>query len=241
MRGQGPLGAESGGTTAGSDNREVILKLYDFPSSPHCLKVRAVAHELGVRLDLTTVNIFKRETEAPVFRALNPNGLVPVLVDGDFVLWESNAIITYLAMTHPTPSLLSTDARERADVDRWLHWQSAHLGPALSRIAFERFVKPMTGQGETDAAAAASARRDFTRHCAALEASLVDTEYVARRLTVADFALACVLNTSAMIGLDLEAFPRVSAWLRRMLARESIKRALADAHASLSGMYVPQN
>jgi glutathione S-transferase len=218
-------------------DREGILKLYHFPSSPHSLKVRAVAYELGVPLDLTPVNILRHEADAPFFRTLNPNGLVPVLVDGDFVLWESNAIVTYLATTHPTPSLLPTDARERADVDRWLHWQSAHLGPAISRIAFERFVKPMTRQGASDEVVVTSARHDFTRHCAALEASLVDAEYIAGRLTVADFALACVLNTAAMVGLDLQAFRRTSAWLQRMLARDSLKRALADAHESLKGMY----
>jgi glutathione S-transferase len=198
-----------------------------------------VAYELGVRLELTTVNIFRRETDAPFFRTLNPNGLVPVLIDGDFVLWESNAIITYLATTHQTPSLLSADARERADVDRWLHWQSAHLGPALSRIAFERFVKPMTGCGATDASAVAIARRDLARHCGVLEASLISNQYVATQLSVADFALACVLNASPMVGLDLQAFPKTGAWLARMLGRESLKRALAEAHASISEMYEP--
>jgi hypothetical protein len=103
------------------------------------------------------------------FRALNPNGLVPVLVDGDFVLWESNALITYLATTDRTPSLLPTDARGRADVDRRLRWQSAHLGPALSRMAFQRFVKPLAGLDAANGAALASAPADFARHCAALE------------------------------------------------------------------------
>lgn len=215
------------------------MKLYHFPSSPHCLKVRAVAYELDVHLELTAVNVFKRETDATLFRALNPNGLVPVLVDGDFVLWESNAMITYLATTHTTPPLLPTDARGRADVDRWLHWQSAHLGPVLSRMAFERFVKPMAGLGAADGAVLASTRRDFARHCAALEGSLVDAQYVARRLTVADFALACVLNSAELAGLSLREFPRTRAWLQRMLERESLKRALADARQSLRGMCGP--
>jgi glutathione S-transferase len=215
------------------------LKLYQFPSSPSCLKVRAVAYELGARLELVTVNIIRHGTDAPFFRALNPNGLVPVLVDGDFVLWESNAIMTYLATTHPTPSLLSTDARERADVDRWLYWQSAHLGPALSRIAFEGFVKPMTGCGATDASAVAIARCDFARHCGVLEASLISHDYVATQLSVADFALACVLITCPMVGLDLRPFPKTGAWLGRMLGRESLQRALAEAHTSISAMYEP--
>jgi len=215
------------------------LKLYHFPSSINCLKVRAVAYELDVRLELVTVNILRRETDAPFFRALNPNGLVPVLVVGDFVLWESNAIITYLATTHPTPSLLSMDACERADVDRWLYWQSAHLGPALSRIAFEGFVKPMTGCGATDASAVAIARCDFARHCGVLEASLIRHDYVATQLSVADFALACVLITCPMVGLDLRAFPKTGAWLERMLGRESLQRALAEAHTSISAIYQP--
>jgi glutathione S-transferase len=90
----------------------------------------------------------------PSFARQTQNGLVPVLVDGDFVLWESNAIITYLATMHPDAALA---ADGRADVDRWLHWQSAHMGPVLSRIAFERFVKPMTGLGAMDGPIVASA------------------------------------------------------------------------------------
>ena len=136
--------------------------------------------------------------------------------------------------------LVRRASRDRASVDGdggWLHWQSAHLGPAISRIAFERFAKPITGQGATDAAAVALARRDLKHHCRVLEAALIDREYIARRLTVADFALACMLNTGAIVGLDLRAFPRASSWLKRMLARESLERALAEARAALREMY----
>lgn len=148
-------------------------------------------------------------------------------------------MITYLATTHRTPPLLPTDARGRADVDRWLHGQSAHLGPVLSRVAFERFVKPMAGLCAADGAVLSAARRDFARHCAVLEGSLVDAEDGARRLTVADFALACVLNSAELAGLSLREFPRTRAWLQRMLERDSLKRALADARQSLHGMYGP--
>jgi glutathione S-transferase len=94
------------------------VRLYHFPTSPNCLKVRAVAYEIGVELELATVNIFKSESRSATFRALNPNSLVPVLVDGDFVLWESNAILTDLASRYESPALISTDARGRADPSR---------------------------------------------------------------------------------------------------------------------------
>src|SRR5258708_24924861 len=128
------------------------LTLYQSPSSPNCIEVRAVAYELGVELELATVNIFKGEARAPELEALNPNGLVPVLVDGDFVLWESNAILTYVAEMQPT--FAPASARERADVARWLHWQSAHLGPAVTKGAFQRLVKPMPPQRAIDRDAA---------------------------------------------------------------------------------------
>jgi glutathione S-transferase len=213
------------------------MKLYQFPGSPNCLKVHAVAHELGVPLELVTVNIFRCETRAPSFRALNPNGLVPVLVDGDFGLWESNAILTYLATTHRLPDLLPMEARERASVDRWLHWESARLGPAVTKVAFERFVRPMVGGAPPDAAATTAARREFAQCCCVLEGTLARAEYATGRLTVADFALASVLGAAATAQLDLSAFRRTTAWLQRMLARESFQRGLADARASMSQMY----
>ena len=213
------------------------VKLYQFPSSPRCLKVRAVAYELGVELELTTVNIFRGESRSPAFEALNPNGLVPVLVEGDFVLWESNAILTYLASTHRHPTLLSTNARERADVDRWLHWESAHLGPAISKVAFERVVKPMTKQAPIDHAGASQATREFKACCRVLDASLSDKEYIANRLSVADFALACILNCAEMVDLAMKDFPRTAAWLGRILARESVKRVLAESRTTIAEMY----
>ena len=212
------------------------MRLYHFATSPNCLKVRAVAYELGVELELVTVNIFKGESRSATFRALNPNGLVPVLVDGDFVLWESNAILTYLASRHGSPPLISTDACWRADIDRWLHWESAHMGPAIAKVVFERVVKPMFG-GTPNHIAAAEALSAFEAHCRVLETSLGDKEFVTGSLSVADFALASSLCSGAMVGLSVGAFSRTTAWLQRMLARDSLRRALAEAQLSVSEIY----
>jgi glutathione S-transferase len=213
------------------------VRLYHFPTSPNCLKVRAVAYEIGVELELVTVNIFKSESRSATFRTLNPNGLVPVLVDGDFVLWESNAILTYLASKYGSPTLISTDARRRADIDRWLHWESAHMGPAIAKVAFERCVKPIFGGTQANEVAVSAALSAFEEHCRALETSLGDKEFVTSSLSVADFALASSLCSGARVGLSVGTFPRTTAWLRRMLARDSVRRALAEAQLSLSEIY----
>ena len=201
------------------------LTLYHHPSSPNCIKVRALAYELGVALRLSTVNIFQGGARTPGLRALNPNGLVPVLVDDDFVLWESNAILSYLAELQP--SFMPATARERANVARWLHWESAHLGQAVRRVAFDRVVRPLTNQRAFEPAAAAAA--SFLDYCGVLEATLGCAAYLTERLSAADFAVACLLNSARGAGLEVDGFPGTQRWFRRMLARDSVRRALAES------------
>lgn len=210
------------------------MKLYDFPFSPNCRKVRAVAYELGLKLEYVPINLLKGESRTPQFLAMNPNGHVPVLEDGELLLWESNAIIAYLAAKpHQGPSLAPVEARGRAEVDRWLAWQLAHLGPAIRKVAFERILKKLTGRGVPDAAAIAEGTADFQAHTAVLDGALENGEYVAGPLSIADFALAAHYSLAQPCGLDLAPYARVSSWLARILARDSMKRALADAQAVL--------
>ena len=105
-----------------------MMKLYGFPHSPNTWKVRAVAAHLGLRLDFEFVDLTKGQSRTPAFLALNPTGRTPALVDGDFKLWESNAIMQYLA-SRTTNSLWPDEARARADIMRWQSWQLAHWGP----------------------------------------------------------------------------------------------------------------
>ena len=205
------------------------MKIYDFPLSPNCRKVRAVVYELDLKPEFVPVNLFKGEQRAPEIVALNPNTKVPILVDGDFVLWESNAIAAYLATGTP---LLPTAVRDRAEVDRWCDWQLAHLGPAIGKVAFQRLVKPLTGQGQPDAKIVEEGIAEFTKFTGVLEASLGRKEYVTGRLSIADFILAAVYSLGTTVALDTRPFPQVDAWLTRMLARDSVKRALDDAKAA---------
>lgn len=203
------------------------MKLYDNPLSPNCRKVRAVAYELGLALTIVPVDIVKGASRTPEFLAKNPNGRVPLLEDGDLLLWESNAIINYLA--GQAGRLLPTNPRDRAEVDRWMSWQLAHLGPAIRQVAFERIVKKLTGQGTPDPVAIEAGLAEVRKACAVLEASIGEREYLAGTLSVADFALASHFSVAPAAGIDLSPFPKLSAWLNRMLSRESLKRAIEDA------------
>jgi glutathione S-transferase len=101
----------------------------------------------------------------------------------------------------------------------------------MSKVAFEKIVKRVTGRGEPDAAVVEAGTAEFMAFTAVLDAALDGREHLAGVLTVADFALAAHYSLAGACGLDLSRFPRVTAWLDRMLARPSLQRALAEAAA----------
>ena len=96
-----------------------MIKLHVFPLSPRAFKVLAVAEYLGLDYESVFVDLGKGAHRTPEFAALNPNMRMPVMEDGDFVLWESGAIMQYLALKNPEAGLLPTEPRRLADVTRW--------------------------------------------------------------------------------------------------------------------------
>jgi glutathione S-transferase len=208
------------------------MKLYQFPLSPNCQKVIALAYEVGVPLQTASVDLFKGEARAPALLAKNPNGKLPILEDGDFVLWESNAMLGYIAAKVDRTDLAPTTPRERADVDRWLAWHNAHFGPAVGKVAFQRIVKKLGGLGAPDEAIVNQGIEEFARAASVLDQSLGTKECVCGRLTIADFALATYAALSDSCGLDMRSYPNAKAWRDRMSARESLKKTFAMARAA---------
>src|ERR1044071_8161505 len=117
------------------------MKLYGFSASPNTWKVRAFAAHLGIPLDYEFVDLTKGAQRAPDYLKINHTGRTPTLVDGDFKLWESTAIMQYIADRKPN-SLWPSDARTRADIVRWQSWQLAHWGAeSCQPLLFNRLVK----------------------------------------------------------------------------------------------------
>lgn len=208
------------------------MKLYQFPFSPNCQKVIALAHEVGLPLELTSVDLFKGEARVPALLAKNPNGKLPILEDGDFVLWESTAMLAYIASAAGRADLAPTAPRQRADVDRWNLWGGVHFGAAIRKVAFERIVKKLGGLGAPDEAIVKAGTEEFQLVASVLDQSLGTKEYVCGPLTVADFALAPYAAITASCGLDFAPYPRAQAWLARMLSRDSMKKTLAAARGA---------
>jgi len=197
------------------------MKLYSSPISPNGKRVRICAAELGVPLELHDLDLAKGEARTPEYLKLNPLGKFPTLVDGDFALWESAAILCYVAQQQPS-RLWPTDARVQADLLRWLFFCSCHVDPYFTTLVVERFIKPRRGL-PTDEAQVAHATESLARFVPVLERQLAAREFVAGRFGLGDIALACTIELAPSLGYDLSPYEQVRAWLARCQSRPSWK------------------
>lgn len=195
------------------------MKLYGFPPSPNTWKVRAVAVQLGLRLDLEFVDLTKGQSHTPDYLALNPTGRTPVLVDGDFKLWESTAIMQYLASQAPNP-LWPNDVRIRADITRWQSWQLQHWSKeSCEPLIFERLVKKFLNLGAPDAAVLAKGTESFNREARVLDAHLGKQPYlVGKEPTLAEFSVAAPLFYAKEAELPLAPYAHIRDWFERVSA-----------------------
>jgi glutathione S-transferase len=201
------------------------MKLYHNPLSPNVRRVRLTAAVLGIELEEQTLDFAKGEHKSADYLALNANGAVPTLVDGDFALTESRAIMQYLASKKPEAGLLPKDEKERADVTRWQFWDASHFSPALGTIAFEKLMKPMMGLGAPDTAKVTEALTGFRRWAAVLDKRLAGKQYVVgNALTIADLTLASSLMYSEKAEIPVSEFPNIVAWFARITALDGWKK-----------------
>lgn len=204
------------------------MKLYHNPLSPNVRRVLLTAAVLGIELEEHVLDFAKGEHKSPEHLAHNANGAVPTLVDGDFSLTESRAIMQYLASKKPEAGLMPKDEKDRADVTRWQFWDASHFSPALGTIAFEKLMKPMLGMGTTDAAKVTEALASFRRFAAVLEKRLAGRDYVVgNALTVADLTLASSLMYAAQSEIPVSEFPNIEAWFRRISELDGWKKTAA--------------
>jgi glutathione S-transferase len=189
------------------------MKLYGFPASPNTWKVRALAVQIGAPLQLELVDLSKGQQRSEAYLALNPCGRAPVLVDGDFTLWESNAIMQYIAAKTTTP-LWPYDPRTRADIMRWQSWQLAHWHPAVTPLIFENVVKPLVLKaGEPDQAVIAKTTEAFHKEADVLDKHLAGRSHlVSNALTLADFAVAAPLFYAEQAKIPLASYANIRRW-----------------------------
>lgn len=188
------------------------MKLHGFPLSPNTWKVLAFARHIGVPLELEIVDLAKGAQRTPAYLALNPTGRTPTLVDGDFTLWESTAILQYIGSKKQN-TLWPEDARGRADIMRWQSWQLQHWSRGCEPLLFERIVKPFFNMGAPDAAVVATAEEVFRTEARTLDGHLAKHRYlVGDCITLAEYSVAPYLAYAGPCGMPLAEFGNVRRW-----------------------------
>ena len=192
------------------------MKLLGRLGSINVRKVMWTAAQLGLDLQREDWGAGFRSPQGPGYLALNPNGLIPVLIDGDFVLWESNSICRYLAGKFGAVELLPAEPQARARVEQWMDWQAGELNNSW-RVAFMALVR---GQPATPEAVQAGVA-NWNRHMALLDAQLAATgaHVVGEAFTLADIVLGLSAQRWKNAPIEHAELPAMQAWLRRLAAR----------------------
>lgn len=186
--------------------------------SGNCLKVKFVADRLGVPYEWIETSVLKAETRTPEFLAMNPAGQVPTvrLADGG-VLSQSNAIMLYLA---EGSDLIPEDRFERAQMYQWLFWEQYSHEPAIAVLRFQMHLK------KPDAGIDPGLRPRCLRVLALMDEHLDGrTNFVGRKLSLADIALVAYTRFAHEAELDLGQFANVRGWVRRTEAELRIEHA----------------
>jgi glutathione S-transferase len=195
-----------------------MLRILGRASSINVRKVLWTCVELGMAYELQPWGSGFRDPHDPAFLALNPNALVPVIVDGDFVLWESNTICRYLAASRQQSDLLPTRPSQRARVEQWMDWQATQLN-ASWRYAFMSLVRRHPAYA--DRSAVETSVREWNQNMALLDQQLAQSGafVVGHEFTLADVVLGLSTHRWFSTPMDRPVLPSVAAYYERLRQR----------------------
>ena len=197
-----------------------MIKLYGVPMS-RAARPLWMLEELGLGYEHIQTN-FTTDVQKPDYLALNPNGHIPTLVDGDTVIWESMAINLYLARKYDQ-GLWPKTVEGEGHALQWSFWAVTEVEEPLLTALMNRMFLP---ENERDPAKAEDALERFQKPLAVLEGELEGKDYlVENRFTVADLNVASVLSWSTLAGADLSSYTRVQAWAERCSSRPAAVKA----------------
>ena len=194
-----------------------MLKIWGRANSLNVMKVLWTADEVGRPYERVDIGGAFGGNDQPAYLAMNPNGRVPTIEDDGLVLWESNAIVRYLAGRYGAGGLWPHDAKVRADADRWMDWQQTTIAPPMVTL-FWGYVR--TAPDKRDPAALEAARKQAASIWPALERTLEKRPYVAGdQLTMGDIPVGCMVHRWFALPIERPDFPALAAWYARLKQR----------------------
>ncbi len=203
-----------------------MLKVIGRKTSSNVMKVLWACAELGLEYEREDLGGPFGGNDTPEYQALNPNGIVPTIVEDDFVLWESNSIVRYLAHEHGNGGLWPTEARTRARAERWMDWQLSVLSPALGPV-FRGLVR--TPEAERDMDAIAKARDGLAGAMAILDRYLGETAFVAGPdFSMGDISVGIGTYRWFALAIEREDYPNVKRWYDALCERAGYREHIMN-------------
>jgi len=205
-----------------------MLRIWGRANSSNVMKVLWLCEELSIPFERVDAGgAFGRTTE-PDYLAKNPNALVPTIEDDGFVLWESNAILRYLARTRAKGgAIYPAEPQEAADCERWMDWQLSALNAPMTTVFFTYVRIP---EPERDWPATAKARDAAERLWGMVEARLQGRHFVCGdALTLADIAFGPYIHRWFALPIERRSMPALEAWYGRLKARPGYAKHVAEA------------
>lgn len=197
------------------------MKIYGRSDSSNSAKVYWLLDEIGMEYERIDCGGRFGGNDEPTYLAMNPHGKVPTVVDGDLVVWESNAVLRYIASQYRTVELWPDTPSERANIDKWMDWSATALNPPLTRLR-----KTMKAGGDSIDAMAATVIGTFTL----LDAQLGRTRHMAGdAFTIADIAAGPAVHRWFLLSIDKPDLANLDAYRQRLLARPAFATRIAEA------------
>ena len=204
-----------------------MLKIWGRANSINVQKVLWSCAEMDVKFDRVDAGMQFGVNNTPEFKAMNPNGLVPMIDDGGFVLWESHAIVRYLARKHGLGTLCPSDPKAAADADRWMEWYSTTLWNHMKPI-FWNLIR--TAPEKRNMADVEDNRRKLGAYLAMADAHLAKNPYLAgKEFTMGDIPLAVLCHRWFSLPIERPAMPNLERWFKTVGERPGFKQHCAAA------------
>ena len=211
------------------------MKLHTLPPSPNSIKVVMLANHLGMDLEIVPVDLFSGANHTPEFAAMNPNCRIPVLQDGDYYLWESNAIMTYMAGKAGNTQMWPADFKAQAEVMKWMTWSVAHWTSSCGILMFEKLVKAMRGMGEPNMERVKEGEDMIRTYSKVLDGVLAKQPFLGgNEVGMADFCVVAPLIYAEPLGLPVKDFPHMQAWMGKMMAMPAVQKAIPPMPAGVN-------
>ncbi|HEY5828661.1 MAG: glutathione S-transferase family protein [Hyphomicrobiaceae bacterium] len=202
-----------------------MLKVWGRVNSINVQKVLWALEELKVPYERVEAGMAFGVVNEPFYKKMNPNSRVPTIEDDGFVLWESNAIVRYLAAKHGMGTLCPTDLKQRADSDRWMDWTSNHLNPPITPVFWGLIRSPPETR---DMKLIASEAEKVGQQLQVLEQGLEGKDYAAgKAFTMGDIVVGVFVWRWYALPVQHPKMPRIEAYHERLKQRPAFQKHVA--------------